>query len=103
MKPPNPACSVRNGRLESDESRSWLEATRSRTVMHFGDIADIRVGIKTTADNVFIREDWDELRPEAELLRPLLTHHVAARWRVGRTTTTRVLYPHATDAARASR
>jgi hypothetical protein len=58
------------------------------------------VGIKTTADSVFIRHTWDdlpdEIRPEAELLHPLLTHRVAARWRrldnpLGRRF---VLYPH---------
>jgi hypothetical protein len=33
-----------------------------------------------------------------ELLRPLITHHVAKRWRVSESLKTRVLYPHTTNA-----
>ena len=41
------------------------------------------MGVKTTADKVFIRDDWESLRgdEEPELLRPLLTHAVARRYR----------------------
>ena len=50
----------------------------------FDDVANIRVGIKTTADEVFIRDDWESLpsrlQPEAELLRPLITHVETERW-----------------------
>ncbi|MBI5724821.1 MAG: N-6 DNA methylase [Planctomycetes bacterium] len=87
--------------LASDHVNGWMEAVAANTHCRFVDVAEIRVGIKTTADNVFIREDWDALddaqRPEALLLHPLLTHHVAQRWSleqsalVGRK---RVLYPH---------
>jgi hypothetical protein len=56
------------------------------------------VGIKTTADSVFIRDDWGTLpsaiRPEPKLLHPLLTHHVASKWRTALPTGMRqVLYP----------
>ena len=89
-------------RLESDESRGWLQTVKNQTACRFGDVAQVRVGIKTTADNVFIRDDWDALpphrRPEEALLRPLITHEVAARWRIGDAPKTRVLYPHTTDA-----
>jgi hypothetical protein len=66
----------------------------------FGDIADVRVGIKTTADEVFIRSDWDALppaqRPEPRLLRPLLSHEHAQRWTPGAQAAlpARILYPH---------
>ena len=83
----------------SSQSDSWLRQVSSRTTYTFADVAKIRVGIKTTADSVFIRADWDELpvalRPESELLRPLLTHHEAGRWRAAASDgRRRVLYPY---------
>jgi len=89
-------------RLTSSTSTAWLHRVKKRTVGRFGDLGPIRVGIKTTADSVFIRASWQDLphtiRPEDELLRPLLTHRVAARWRVRDNTEGMrwVLYPHET-------
>jgi adenine-specific DNA-methyltransferase len=84
--------------LGEDRVSSWLQRVASRTERTLGELATIRVGIKTTADRVFIRSDWQSLpedrRPEAALLRPLITHHVAARWRVSRPPAKHVLYPH---------
>ena len=86
--------------LASDDGDKWLREVYSRRCRVFGDLGNIRVGIKTTADSVFIRDDWEslpkEIRPEGELLRPLITHHARARWAVNGTSasTRRVLYPH---------
>jgi tRNA1(Val) A37 N6-methylase TrmN6 len=70
---------------------------KASTVLRFKDVGKIRVGIKTTSDKIFIRRDWSDLpedvRPEAELLLPLLTHQSAARWRTGPSNAT-VLYPY---------
>jgi SAM-dependent methyltransferase len=78
----------------STEMRARLRASSHLTI---GSLARIRVGIKTTADSVFIRDDWEslahELRPEPELLHGLLTHHVAERWRAAAPQKT-ILYPH---------
>jgi hypothetical protein len=63
-------------------------------------VAKIRVGIKTTADSVFIRDDWEslpeEMRPDPDLLRPVLSHDDAQRWlrRSSESPTRRVLYTH---------
>ena len=84
--------------LSTPEYTKWLEAVAARQTHCFDDIGRIRVGIKTTADEVFIREDWETLdaasRPEPRLLRPLITHHDASRWRWSESTKKRVLYPH---------
>jgi adenine-specific DNA-methyltransferase len=40
---------------------SWLERVEAHTARTFADVAKIRVGIKTTCDRVFIRDDWAEL------------------------------------------
>jgi SAM-dependent methyltransferase len=87
--------------LATPESEQWLATVRSHQVCVFDDLGVIRVGVKTTADRVFIRDDWHQMpagqRPERALLRPLVTHAIASRWRsaelAGRTW---ILYPHAT-------
>ncbi len=78
-------------------SDDWLSAVEKFTWRRFADVGKIRVGVKTCADKVFIREDWnampDTVRPE--LLRSLTTHHVARRFRADSTRQTRqILYPH---------
>ncbi len=86
--------------LASVESDAWLVTIRKHQAYTFGDLGKVRVGIKTTADEVFIRADWDtvpsEQKPEKRLLRPLLTHHVAERWKAHQAER-QVLYPHASE------
>lgn len=62
----------------------------------FGDIGKIRVGVKTTADEVFIRNDWHTLfrNDKPELLRPLITHHIANRFRAVESHKFSILYTH---------
>lgn len=83
--------------LSSVESVKFLQSVASNQFCTFGDVAEIKVGIKTTADSVFIRDDWDQLpseqQPERELLRPLITHHVAKPWRAADPVRL-VLYPY---------
>ncbi|MEV0336790.1 N-6 DNA methylase [Nocardia sp. NPDC050717] len=74
----------------------WLDRIGERTWRTFGDTARIRVGIKTTADRVFISDRWEQMdpTPEPELLRELITHHDLQPWRIGRERGTKVLYPY---------
>lgn len=83
-------------RMSRPGTDAWLRRIGDTTWRTFGEVARIRVGIKTTADRVFISDHWDDqpLRPEAELLRSLLTHHDLAPWRIERAHDTRVLYPY---------
>ncbi len=84
----------------SDEQARWLRSVDEAAPCQLGDICKVRVGIKTNADAVFIRDNWDELpkshRPEPQLLHPLLTHHAASRWSpaVAADDRPQVLYPH---------
>ena len=63
----------------------------------FRDIGKIRVGVKTCADKVFIRNDWEKT-PDAdrpELLKPLTTHHIARRFRaLASSKRYQIVYPH---------
>lgn len=84
-------------RISTDAGDAWLATVESHTWGTFRDIGKIRVGVKTCADKVFIRSDWDDLPVEdrPELLRPLTTHHVARRFRALESKTIRrILYPH---------
>lgn len=83
-------------RLAHTSGEAWLKSIESATWKTFGEIAKIRVGIKTTADGVFIGKDWGERdpQPEAELLLPLITHDGVAAWHVDELKSMKVLYPY---------
>jgi tRNA1(Val) A37 N6-methylase TrmN6 len=86
--------------LTTPREGQWVRQVRSRAAGCFEDLAQIRVGVKTTADSVFIRSDWESMpsatRPEPSLLLPLLSHVDARRWarKAGEFPAKRVLYPH---------
>lgn len=82
-------------RLQDSESEKWLNEVAINTWCSFKDIGKIRVGVKTTADNVFIRSDWTtEVGYKPELLRPLTTHHVAGRFSCNKKAKKAILYTH---------
>ena len=70
-------------RISTEKADNWLSKVKQQTYCQFKDIGKIRVGVKTTADKVFIRSDWDSLPDleQPELLKPLITHHIARRFR----------------------
>jgi hypothetical protein len=83
-------------RMATAEKDEWLALVESRTFARFGDLGKIRVGVKTTADNVFIRDDWSKLARDMqpEVLHPLTTHHLARRYRALDAAATQILYTH---------
>lgn len=85
-------------RISNVETDDWLNTVSKNTFCSFGEIGKIRVGVKTTADKVFIRKDWKDLdpsmQPEATLLKPLMTHHFARRFREEEGNPRKILYPH---------
>jgi adenine-specific DNA-methyltransferase len=86
--------------LATGDEAEWVRVIRAAATGTFGDFAKVRVGIKTTADSVFIRTDWDQLpdslRPEDDLLHPILGHGDSCRWAMpkGKPLRKKVLYPH---------
>lgn len=86
-------------RLTTQDGDSWLATVGAHTWGTFRDIGKIRVGVKTCADGVFIRSDWETLpaNKQPELLRSLTTHHVARRFKaLASDEMRRILYPHKT-------
>ena len=99
---------VRHGQLKAEGSKGgvwrlatkdidgWLATVDNYCWRTFGDIGKVRVGVKTCADKVFIRDDWNLMSGgPPELLRPLATHHIGGRYKPLRTNGARqILYPH---------
>lgn len=83
-------------RLSAPDSDEWLESIEERTWKTFGEVAKIRVGIKTTADRVFLGDDWRRTAPEVEgdLLLPLITQSNITPWRTSDRLEMKVLYPY---------
>lgn len=83
-------------RLSAPESDEWLESVRVGTWRTFGEIAKIRVGIKTTADKVFLGDAWRQEAPEVEeaLLLPLITQSNVTPWSIDPKLGLKVLYPY---------
>jgi SAM-dependent methyltransferase len=86
-------------RVATQATDKWLEKVKDNTWGTFRRIGKIRVGVKSTADKVFIRSDWNSLpdgRPE--LLRPLITRKCARRFKSVIPENTKnikeILYPH---------
>jgi hypothetical protein len=90
-------------RVATDTAEEWLGIVAAHTWGTFGDIGNIRVGVKTCADKVFIRSDWQDMPEETrpELLRSLITHHGARRYKAAVPTKVRqILYPHTVTQSR---
>lgn len=84
-------------RIATTTVDSWLETVAANTWGTFRDIGKIRVGVKTCADNIFMRSDWGEVPDSGlpELLRPVTTHHVGRRFKPQNVKTPKqILYPH---------
>ncbi len=86
-------------RIATKQTDKWLATVEKHTWETFSRIGKIRVGVKSTADKIFLRSDWDELptgRPE--LLKPLITRKCAQRFKalVPKNPKHRkeILYPH---------
>jgi Predicted helicase len=82
-------------RISTKSTKEWLYKVEKNTWATFADIGKIRVGVKTTADKVFIRNDWEKLEEKPELLFPLTTHHCANRFKaIIPKKPKQILYPH---------
>lgn len=84
-------------RISTGSSDDWLNTVKAHTWKVFRDIGKIRVGVKTTADKVFIRSDWESVTEGnlPELLKPLITHHVARQFKAAiPKKDMQILYPH---------
>ncbi len=81
--------------MTTNSQNEWLSRIHLNTWKTFDSIGKIRVGIKTTADNVFLFSDNSALvEIEPELLKPLITHRNAGSYLGNSQEVWTVLYPH---------
>ena len=85
--------------LATEDEYEWFTKVNQNAYGFIEDFAHVKVGIKTTADSVFIRSDWEELPeqqiPEDKLLRPIISADQANKWSVSLVgNNKKVLYTH---------
>jgi adenine-specific DNA-methyltransferase len=82
-------------KLRNSENGAWAALVKKRTWRTLGELTKVRVGVKTTSDSVYIRDDWSDECPNGvpETLRPLITHHLAERFK-GQLPRKQILYTH---------
>lgn len=83
--------------LLSDSETLWVNVIDKNAFCSVGDLFKVRVGIKTTADKVFINDRWDTLgdeKPEDGLLKDLISQENIGRWGTTENATLQILYPH---------
>jgi len=82
--------------LSSNES-DWVAKIDKAAKNRVEDFFKVKVGIKSTADKVFISDKWEELngtKPEDELLKELISQENIEPWNATENFQLKVLYPH---------
>jgi adenine-specific DNA-methyltransferase len=82
--------------LSNNES-SWVSRIDTAAKNRVQDFFKVKVGIKSTADKVFISDKWEELKidmPEDELLKDLISQENVEPWNATDNFKLKVLYPH---------
>lgn len=80
-----------------EEEKKLLEIIRKNTHQTFCDVANIRIGVKTGADSVFIMKEWaGEEEDKPELLRPLIGSESGGKYLGSSDKHKWVVYPHVT-------
>ena len=82
--------------LLSSEENSWINKVNKSANNFIGDLFKVRVGIKSTADKIFIKDDWESQDnvPEAALLKDLISQENINSWGLSTVKKLKVLYPH---------
>ncbi len=89
-----------NWAMLSDSEAQWVSQVERNSNEIISDSFKVRVGIKTTADKIFIRDSWDELnetKPEDENLKELLSQQNIKPWGSCDKKKLKVLYPHISE------
>lgn len=82
--------------LSNNES-DWVLKIDNAAKNRVKDFFKVKVGIKSTADKVFISDKWEELKankPEDELLKDLISQENIEPWNATDNFKLKVLYPH---------
>ncbi len=85
--------------ISNNKNTAWLETVAKNTKCTFGDVSKVRVGVKTTADKIFMKKDWSKLKDDIpELLYPLITRRNVSKFTCSKqdnkNTLRKILYPY---------
>lgn len=78
------------------EDNEWAKKIEENSQCKFEDKFTVHVGIKTTADKVFIKKDWSDLpikeRPESAVLHNLISSKTITKWIQSNNNLLQILY-----------
>ena len=82
--------------MTNTEENQWIEQINKNSAFLIGDKLKVRVGVKSCADNVFIKRSWDKesLVPENTLFKRLISQENIKRWCFSAENDLKILYPH---------
>lgn len=83
--------------MYSGQESKWVSKIDAAAICSVGDCFKVRVGIKTTADKIFISDKWNDLgndKPEDALLKELISQENIEPWSATDKLKLKVLYPH---------
>lgn len=81
----------------SEKEAEWISQIEYNSSKKVSDYFKVRVGIKSTADDIFIKDNWDKLgkiKPESTLLKELISQENIEPWGLKSNDKLSVLYPH---------
>lgn len=82
--------------MTNPEENKWIEQISKNSAFLIGDKFKVRVGVKSCADNVFLKQDWDNepFKPETDLFKKLISQENIKRWCYSSENNLKILYPH---------
>ena len=82
--------------MTNNEENIWIEKIKSNTSFFIGDRFNVRIGVKSCADNVFIKEHWEKepIKPEAIWFKKLISQENIQRWCSSSENNLEIIYPH---------
>ena len=83
-------------KMLSDSETDWVHKIESNSSGKIKDYFKVRVGVKTTADSIFINDNWNEfdITPEEEILYPLISQQNIDKWKLDDKVKLKLLYTH---------
>jgi len=82
--------------MTNPEENKWIEQISKNSTFLIGDKFKVRVGVKSCADNVFLKQSWDNepFIPETNLFKKLISQENIKRWCYSSENDLKILYPH---------
>jgi len=82
--------------MTNADENQWIDLINKNSAFCIGDKFKVRVGVKSCADNVFLKQNWEEESdiPEKTLFKKLISQENIQRWCFSSENDLKILYPH---------